>query len=378
MSSSGPINRSVPPSGMDRSGAASERDPVAARQWPEQVRETFTGLMSPRRLVPVLVVGASLLFAQARFSGSAASNIVAVAMSFSFWVVAPLSWRILLADDRGAARNALNAVLYLGCAASVLLISGPLLTRLLALDGTFLTNPTSLIVCGALFIVGGWGLGRDIELEANLARERARADQLAVEAEHAQLLALRSHLDPHFLFNTLNAIAEWCRQDGEVAERAVLELASMLRTILGGVRRSGWPLTQELELVRTLFGLHRLRDPGRFQVQLEVPSDLPAIEVPPLILLPLAENAVKHGPAAGHRGDVRLRVVTEADRIRIELENPGPYAGPRPGSDGLPTLQRRLALAYGGAASLELKGEGAQTRAVLILPRTARSVEESP
>ena len=55
--------------------------------------------------------------------------------------------------------------------------------------------------------------------------------ELERAAERAQLLALRAHLDPHFLFNTLNAIAEWCRQDGEIAERAVLQLSSMLRAM---------------------------------------------------------------------------------------------------------------------------------------------------
>ena len=57
------------------------------------------------------------------------------------------------------------------------------------------------------------------------------------DAESARLLALKNHLDPHFLFNTLNAIAEWCRTDGEVAERAVLQLSSMLRVILEGVQQ---------------------------------------------------------------------------------------------------------------------------------------------
>ena len=96
----------------------------------------------------------------------------------------------------------------------------------------------------ALFLVGGFGLGRDIWFEDRLARAEARAVALAREAERAQLLALRAHLDPHFLFNTLNAIAEWCREDGETAERAVLRLSAMLRTVLGrrARRRPGrWP-----------------------------------------------------------------------------------------------------------------------------------------
>ena len=131
---------------------------------------------------------------------------------------------------------------------------------------TLLTAPTSVVVCLALFLVGGLGLGRDMWLENELARAEARATLLAREAEGAQLLALRSHLDPHFLFNTLNAIAEWCREDGETAERAVVRLSAMLRTVLAGVRASTWPLADELALLDTLFELHRLRDPDRVRV----------------------------------------------------------------------------------------------------------------
>ena len=173
------------------------------------------------------------------------------------------------------------------------------------MGNTLLTAPTggrSL----ALFLVGGWGLGRDMWLENQLARAEARATLLAREAEGAQLLALRSHLDPHFLFNTLNAIAEWCREDGETAERAVMRLSAMLRTVLAGVRASTWPLAEELALLDTLFELHRFRDPDRVRVTRRLPDPLPDVSVPPMLLLPLAENAVKHGPAAGHAGEIVL------------------------------------------------------------------------
>src|SRR6185503_20288258 len=130
----------------------------------------------------------------------------------------------------------------------------------------------------------------------------------AREAERSQLLALRAHLDPHFLFNTLNAIAEWCREDGETAERAVMQLSAMLRTVLDGVRAPSWAFADELKLLDTLFELHRLRDPERVHVTRRLPAPLPDLQVPPMLLLPLAENAVKHGPAAGHGGDIALEV----------------------------------------------------------------------
>jgi len=224
-------------------------------------------------------------------------------------------------------------------------------------------------VCLALFWVGGWGLARDIDLEENLRRARARAEALGREADHAQLLALKSHLDPHFLFNTLNAIAEWCREDGLVAERAILQLSSMLRSMMTGINTTTWPLAREIELVDALFALHAIRDPTLFTVERDV-ADLPNVEVPPMVLLPLVENAMKHGPLARHKGIVRF-VVKEAEGggIDVELSNPGAYTGPRPGGSGLPIVQKRLALAYGKGAAFTIAADGDRTRATLRLPR---------
>jgi LytS/YehU family sensor histidine kinase len=225
------------------------------------------------------------------------------------------------------------------------------------------------MVSTALFWVGGYGLGRDIDLEASLKQARARANTMAKEAERAQLLALRSHLDPHFLFNTLNAIAEWCREDGETAERATLELSSMLRTIMEATRLRTWSLQRELELAETLLDLHLIRDPGLFELRRNVPEPVPDIELPPMVLLPLVENAVKHGPAAGERGVVELVVEVDADAdVRFEISNPGRFAGPRPGGEGLSMVRKRLAHAYGDEATLDIGAHGDRTKAVVTIP----------
>lgn len=331
-------------------------------------RHTLRALVLPKRLVPMVLVCVPLVVMQYVNSTEPWEVPLALVMCLCFVSIGPLSWRVLFPDDTDTPNTALRLLLYAAIGAGVLLTVGVAIPRLLGLGTTFLTQRESLAVCGALFLVGGWGLGRDIGLEASLTRERARGDALAREAEQAQLLALRAHLDPHFLFNTLNAIAEWCREDGATAERAVLQLSSMLRTLLHGVRSSSWPLAQELELARTLFALHHLRSPSAFRLVVDVDEAALAVEVPPLVLLPLAENAVKHGPSAGHHGEVRLSVTRADGHVRIVLENPGPYRGPRVGSEGLPTVQRRVALAYGGHAALSVGGDAAATRAELVLP----------
>ncbi len=347
-----------------RGGVSGFARGLCARMIPEGsiVRATWRALLSPRRLIPVLVVCAPLVYAQWRWSTDELAVPIGVLLCLAFVGVAPVSYRVLFPEGLDLSHGAVRLVLYALVGAGVILSIGAGVPKLMGMHYTFLTDRTSLAVSIALFLVGGWGLARDIGFEQ-------RVERLTAEAERAQLLALRAHLDPHFLFNTLNAIAEWCRTDGAVAEAAVLKLSSMLRTVLAGVKEPTWPLEKELELVRTLLDLHLLRDKELFSFELRAPAPLPDVRLPPMTLLTLAENAVKHGPGAGHRGAIVLSVEAEPGGARLTLENPGPYQGPRDGSHGLPTLEWQLALVFGRRATLAVgaAGDGA-TRATLWIP----------
>ncbi len=114
----------------------------------------------------------------------------------------------------------------------------------------------------------------------------------------------------------------------------MLKLSAMLRSVLAGVRSATWPLEKELELIRTLFDLHLLRDPDLFQLSVEVGPGVGEVPVPPLMFLPLAENAVKHGPAAGHRGQLSLTVAVHDTGLVFTLENPGAVEGSTGGQHG--------------------------------------------
>jgi hypothetical protein len=326
------------------------------------VRATWWALLKPRRLLPLFGLGVPLVYAQWFYSHDMLAVPIAVLMVVTFVLLAPVSYRVLFPEGLELSHGAVRLVIYATAGTGVVLSVLVALPKLLGMNATFLSDRTSLAISIGLFLVGGWGLGRDIVTET-------RVERLERAAERAQLLALRAHLDPHFLFNTLNAIAEWCRQDGAVAESAVLKLSAMLRTLLTGVKEERWPLEQELGLVRDLFELHRLRDSGLFTLEEHGPSPLPPVTVPPMCVLALAENAVKHGPAAGHRGVIALTVAEKDGGLNITLENPGAFNGPRAGSDGLPTLERRLQLAYEGRARLHVGAAGEQrTRAELWLP----------
>jgi signal transduction histidine kinase len=330
------------------------------------VRATWKALLHPRRLLPSLLVCAALLIAQSRWSIDTRGVWVGALMCLSFIVVAPVSYRVLFPDGLEFSHGAVRLALYALVGAGTILSVGAGIPKILGLGYTFLTERTSLLVITALFLVGGWGLGRDIGFEQRVAR-------LQAEAERARLLALKAHLDPHFLFNTLNAIAEWCRIDGEVAEAAVLKLSAMLRGVLDGVRAPSWSLEKELELVNMVFELHLLRDKALFTLEKSLPEPLPAVQVLPMSLVSLAENAVKHGPGIGHRGPITLSIREAGGRLEFVLENPGPFKGPREGSEGLPSLEKQLALMWGKDASLTVEGAGAdRTRATLKFPIPAK------
>jgi hypothetical protein len=328
--------------------------------------DTLSALRQPRRAIPIVVMAAPLILAQHEFSEEPRALPLALLMIVLFVVVAPYSYRALFPlDVRG--RFFLRLAAYGMLAALVPLVAWGL-PPLLGLERSFLSSRANVWVAIGLFWVGGFGLGRDIELESRWEREKERAEKLAAAAEHAQLLALRANLDPHFLFNTLNAIAEWCREDAEVAEKAILDLASMLREILSGVQAPTWSLDRELSLMRQLFALHELRDPSRFSTRIEGAAE---IEVPAMILLPLAENAMKHGPGNGHRGEVVVSVAREGHEVLVAIENPGAFAGRRAGGQGISAVEKRLALAYGDRAAFSIgaaPNNGERTRAEVRLP----------
>lgn len=330
--------------------------------------ETWEALLAPRRAIPLAVVLGVTVAAE--WSATRSLGWIAIDLNLvaAFCLVAPHAWRALCSHRTGLALSAGTAG-YVVTVSAVVLALGSLLPDALSMRFPYILDPSGLPLVIVLFLVGGWGLGRDIELEAGFEAERDRAGKLAVEAERAELLALRANLDPHFLFNTLNAIAEWCREDPAVAEQATLALASMLRTMLEGIRPPSWPLATEVSLVRALFELHAIRDRTRYAFRVEVPDPLPDARLPPMLLLPLVENAITHGPSAGHAGEVVARIREDEGRLIVEIENPGAFAGRREGGEGIAMVERRLALAYGDGARLELTSEGERTRTLLSMPR---------
>jgi sensor histidine kinase YesM len=174
----------------------------------------------------------------------------------------------------------------------------------------------------------------------------ATARDLEQARGHATLLALKAQLSPHTLFNALNTIAALIPENPTGAERAVEHLSSLLRRILQALELERWTLQEEFSLIRDLLELEQIRFGGRLTVDLDLAPGLAACPIPPLLLLPLAENALKHGfrPKVGA---CHLSLRASNGCVRIEDDGVGRDRN-APEGVGLRTVRERLE-AMGGS-----------------------------
>ena len=206
----------------------------------------------------------------------------------------------------------------------------------------------------------GW-LGTTYVILQTNAAMRERELQLAEArtlAQTAQLTALRLQLNPHFLFNTLNAISSLIvtgrNRDGEAM---LAKLCAFLRTALVGDGRSEVTLGEELETLQTYLEIESIRFGDRLTVEFAAPDALLELPVPNFILQPLVENAVKHGVAPTSRPViVRVGARRDGDDLILSVsDNGGAAAGSRPSGTGvgLDNTRRRLEVIYGPRGRLE-------------------------
>jgi LytS/YehU family sensor histidine kinase len=193
-------------------------------------------------------------------------------------------------------------------------------------------------------------------------RER-REQEIAKLATEAELRALRAQINPHFLFNALTTIGYLIQSAPTRALETLMRLTALLRSVL---RSEGefTTLGRELELIEAYLDIEHARFEQRLRVRIDVPQALRTIRLPPLLLQPIVENAVKHGIAPlRHGGDVTVtaRIHGSAPRTLIlTVNDTGAGATPRElerGREdgvGLSNIERRLARQYGTAATLAI------------------------
>jgi hypothetical protein len=225
----------------------------------------------------------------------------------------------------------------------------------------------------------GWLGTTYVVLQTNAAM-RERDLQLAEArslAQAAQLTALRLQLNPHFLFNTLNAISSLIvtgrNKDGEAM---LAKLCIFLRTALVSNGRGEVTLGEELETLQTYLEIEAIRFGDRLTVEFAAAEDLLELPVPNFLLQPLVENAVKHGVAPTSRPVVlRVGARREGQDLILSVSDNGGIASvgaPRPGGAGtgvgLANTRRRLEVIYGGSARLETLAHDGGFTALIRLP----------
>jgi sensor histidine kinase YesM len=207
-------------------------------------------------------------------------------------------------------------------------------------------------------------------------RRELRASQLEASLADARLQLLKMQLQPHFLFNTLNTIAELVHENPVEAERMIERLGALLRETLEGGLSDLVPLAKELDLLERYIAIQRVRFGERLRVTIDAPDDVGQALVPSLVLQPIVENAIKYGLTSRlGAGAIELGAGRQGDSLVIEVRDDGQGftpAGVREGI-GLRNTRARLAELFGTEQRVDvISAEGAGTRVRLTMPyRTA-------
>jgi two-component system LytT family sensor kinase len=208
------------------------------------------------------------------------------------------------------------------------------------------------------------------ERERRAAQAEVRAAQLETHLERARLDWLRSQLNPHFLFNTLNSVSTLARQGRTSAVvKTLADLADLLRTTLSHSGVSV-PLEQELRLLDRYLDIERLRFGDRLSVEVDASDDARRAPVPSLLLQPIVENALRHG-VGRIRGPVQVRIRARRTDAGLELTVTDSGRGFEPDWSegvGLSSTRARLRQLYGEAASLDVASSDAGARVSITLP----------
>lgn len=225
----------------------------------------------------------------------------------------------------------------------------------------------------------------------SLKRVQETRDLLAKEAvlrAEAEAKAVRAQFNPHFVFNTLHSLILLVRADPGAAERAIEDVAALIRYASNLDRRNvdAVPLGQELEIAKRYMGLESLRLSHRMRIDWEIDEELEAVPVPPFSLQILLENAIKHGIAPKEEGgSIRVRIKREREDLVISVEDDGLGATPElvraAEGKGLNLLQRRLSTLFGDAAALTWQTAAGKGFSVLLrvpLPRPPEPTPDDP
>jgi two-component system, LytTR family, sensor kinase len=222
---------------------------------------------------------------------------------------------------------------------------------------------------GMCFAAGMWTALYVQITETHRREEREVKSQLALR--EAELRALESQINPHFLFNCLNSIRALVIVDPPRAQEMVTRLANVLRHSLHHDRQHTVRLATEVEAVADYLALEAVRFEERLKVKLAIDPKAQACSVPPMLLQTLVENGIKHGISlATSGGTLIVSAMRENGIVRLEVENTGQFCAASSNANplGLANARERLRLLYGENASLSLRSGEGRVIATVVIP----------
>ena len=223
-----------------------------------------------------------------------------------------------------------------------------------SLGEEFLEN--TAVFWGGYAIVRGVGHYRE-------SRQRQKAmSELAVELAEARMMALRMQINPHFLFNTMNAISSLMYSDVHAADKMMEQLSNMLRVSLARGSKQMITLQEEMEFIEMYLTLQDIRSSGRVRQEIDINPHLHDALIPAMLLQPVVENAYIHGLSKlSEGGFIEISAKPVRDMIEISVRNSGvglmaaEQDGTHGGGIGLSNIRSRLRLHFADQAHLEIK-----------------------
>ncbi len=200
--------------------------------------------------------------------------------------------------------------------------------------------------------------------------DKIRLQSLVKELE---LKTIKSHINPHFIFNALNSIRALVDENPERARQAITELSNILRSSMQAEKLETAPLERELNIVKDYLALEYIRFEDRLNVEYDIDEDTLNQPVPPMMLQTLVENAIKHGISKLVNGGI-IKITSDftQDFHELIVENTGRMNGDfNPDGFGLHSTKNRLMLMYGDKATFKITNEGNdRVKAVVTMPAT--------
>ena len=250
--------------------------------------------------------------------------------------------------------------------------------ELAALTRQFLPQVNAIFTVGVLLYLLSVAFHYVLIAMEESRRAEAHAAEARVYAREAELKALKAQINPHFLFNSLNSISALTSIDPSRARDMCVLLGEFLRMTLGLGEKTLVRFSEELDLLEKYLAIERIRFGERLKTEEAIQEESKVCLLPPLLLQPLLENAIRHGIASlPEGGEVRLTAERQNGRLEILVENSwDPGAPPRRlGGLGLRNVQQRLEARYGKEATLRVNAEGDLFRVSLSIPLES---EEKP